>query len=459
MQVSSHELEEQPAVGRGYRLLRGLVRLWFRLVFRRIRLLHAEVLPSSGAAMLAVSHPASFRDALILVAAFERQIHCLLNRKLFRGALRGSLARGLGMIPYEPEGDTWSAAVEATCALLGKGEAVVVFAEPHLVAGGEPAPLTLAASTIALEAESRHSGQLGLAIFPLYLFLPLARPKTKELLLYVEAPIFPQEHLAAGRGDIPAQARMMAATLLASFRENAFRLQPRDIQAFLADLEEVLRLDLKEDWAGRPNWKQKVEGFTLSRFIGAWVEEMNSLNPGRLVALRDYLNSYREERRRWSLRQLEVEAAGKWLGSTLRRVWCWVESSAGLPVAAYGLLNHLLVWVFLFWGGLLAKASGQDQRRTWLLRALVVLGCYAAQVLLCAHWLGRATAGYYVLTLPLTGAYLWRYKWLLQHRTRFLFLSMGLSRQAGKLGRLRKAFLEEFNAARDVYVETLGIPR
>ena len=447
---------ETPTGSLGYRFFRGLTRLWFGFFFRKIRLLRGGAVPASGAVMLVVSHPASFLDALVLVAALERQVRCLLNRDLLRGYLRRRLARWLGMIPYEPEGAARVGTLWGAREALGRREAVVVFAEHQAAKSGESSPVGQAAATLAVEAESQHAGQLHLTVFPVHMYLPVGRSQSSELVIYVSSPLSPKEFLSAGVDDL--SARRFAAALEEALEQNAFRLQPGDLRRFLADLEEVLRADLEEEWAVQPHSKQKADGFTLSEFIVGWMEQLNFLNPGRLVALRDDLDAYREKRRRWALRQAEVESGGAWLQSAALCMWYWLESLVGLPIAVYGLANHLLVWVLLFWGGLLKRESGRDRTLEWLLRAGVVLGCYAAQILLCAHWLGRATAGYYALTLPLSGAFLWRYEWLLRARTRLLFLAARLGRQGEKLRRQRRRFVEELNTARDAYAETLGIP-
>lgn len=406
--------------------------------------------------MLVISHPVSFLDALILVAAFERQVRCLVNRTLSRGPWRRLLAWGLGMIPCEAEDVGRQSALEACCDALAKGRAVAVFAELQVTKAGEPPRLAQAAATAALEAESRHSGQLGLTLFPVHIFLPVVRSQSRELLIHVDAPLFPQEYGSRG-ADLPGRARMLAKALEDAFRHNAFRLPPGGVEQFLSDLEEIFRSDLEEDWTSRPNWKQKVEGFALSQFVAEWVEQLNYLNPGRLVALREFVDAYREARRRWSLRQLEVEQAGTWLKSPWHWLWVGVESAVGLPLAVYGLFNHLLAWLLLFWSGLVKKDAGRSQRVEWLARALVVLGCYAGQTLLGAHWLGRAAAGYYALSLPVSGAYLWRYGGLLRNRTRPLLLAVRVPRQALELRRKRKELLEELNTARDAYAEMLGL--
>ena len=454
---SATDLPDQTlAVSRSYRFVRGLVRIWFDLVFRKIRLLRGDTIPVSGAMILAVSHPASFLDALILVAALERQVRCLLDRNLLRGYWRGRLAQWLGIISHEPEGTGRATALQVAREALAQREAVVVFAEYQAVKSGNLAPVGLAAATLAVEAESQRAGQLGLSLFPVHMFLPVGRSQSSELVIHVDSPLFPKEFLSAGTGDLPV--RRLAAALEEALEENAFRLQPGDLRQFLTDLEEVLRVDLEDEWAARPRSKQKVEGFKLSEFVAEWIEQLNFLNPGRLVALRDDLDAYREERRRWSLRQAEIEAGGTWLQSPVRCIWYWLESVVGLPIAAYGLVNHLLAGVLLFWAGLLKKESERDRTLEWVLRALIVVGCYAAQVFLCAYWLGRATAGYYALTLPLSGAFLWRYEWLLWARTRLLILAARLRQEAQKLRRQRKRFVEDLNQARDAYAETLGIP-
>jgi 1-acyl-sn-glycerol-3-phosphate acyltransferase len=449
--------ETASAVPLGYRFFRRLVRIWFSLLSCKIRLLRGEALPTSGAALLVVSHPASFRHALVLVAAFERQVHCLLSAELFGGFLRGWLARRLGMIRYQPGDGRYASALGAVCEVLGGRGAVAVFAEQRAGKDADGRLVGLPASTLALEAESRHSRQVGLSLYPVHLLPPLRRQQSGEALIYVGSPLVANDYFAYGSGEVPA--RTLAGDLEQALRENAFGLRESEVQQFLADLEEVLLTDLEEDWAARANWKQQVNGFRLSEYVVEWAEQANFLHPGWIVALREDLERYREQRRRWSLGKLEVEAAGAWLASSARRGWYWLESVVGFPLACYGLINHLLVWVLLFWAGLLKKESERDRTVEWLMRALVVVGCYSAQVILCADSFGRAAAGYYALTLPLSGAYLWRYEWLLRARTRFLWLRARLPRQAEKMRRARRRLVEELNAARDAMAEALGVSR
>jgi hypothetical protein len=241
-------------------------------------------------------------------------------------------------------------------------------------------------------------------------------------------------------------------------QENSFRLQPADLAEFLGDLEQALRDDFQEERVSHPAREQKQDGFELSRFVVEWAEQMNYLHPGLLVSLRESLQAWREARRLGSLHRLEVEGAGAWLDWPVGRGIVWLESVAGFAVASYGLLNHLLAIALLYLTGLLKKESDRDRIMEWLARGLVVLGCYAVEVFLVARFWGRRGAGYYAPSLPLSGLYLWRYAWLLRHRTRFAFLSLNLSAKAAKTKRLRKDLLHEINVALDHRAEELGLP-
>ncbi len=439
--------ESKPPVESGYRLLRALLRIWFALFFRKIRLLE-EGFPATGAAVLVINHPAGLLDALILVAAFERQLHCVIEEKLVQGPVRGFLAQGLGMVPYGADEKGWRSAAESCYRLLSRESAVVVFAEPTTTKAAEPSRLAVNVANLVFEAES---GQLGpITVFPVHLLLPVSPSRSTELLIYVDAPLVTRDHTWKGEGVSSDLALPLAAALDKVCQHNAFRLQPESFEQFLSDLEEVLERDLAEEWSGRPNWKQTVEGFQLSRLIGAAADQMNNLHPGRLLALWELLDAYRESLRVRSLRQLETEASG-WLKSSLPRAVTWLEVLLGAPVAAYGLLNHAVVLLLLGTTGLLKRRATRSLALEWTARGLIVLSCYVGQIALCAHLLGRAAAGYYAVSLPISAVYIWRYSWLLRHRGRLAYFAASLPAQAAKVRRFRKQLLMELNAARDKF--------
>jgi len=402
-------------------------------------------------ALLVVSHPESFLDALILVAALERHVRCLVRAGLIRGLLQSLLARGLGVISFPPENR--QAVVEKCAALLAEKVALVTFVEP------DPAPAAGGnAASLAVEAELRQAGGLGLKLFPVHLFLPVGHTHTRELLIDIDQPEMVDDYISSAdsSGNDPEQA--LGRRLKERCQENSFRLQPADLAVFLGDLEQVLRHDLEEELRSQPAQKQKLEGFELSRFVIQWAEQMNYLHPGLLVSLWESLEAWVEARRLGALHRLEVEGATAWLKGPLGRSVVVLETVAGFALGVYGLLNHLPALLLLYLTGLLNRQKVRDPITAWLERLLVILASYGVQAFLVAHFWGRRAAGLYVPTLPLSALYLWRYAWLLRHHTRIAFLSFNRAAEVARAVRLRKVFLHEINQALELHAEMLGLP-
>jgi hypothetical protein len=193
-----------------------------------------------------------------------------------------------------------------------------------------------------------------------------------------------------------------------------FALENGAFAEFLLDLEHALKERLQEQWQGRPAWTQKVDGFRLSSCAAESLRRLNRDAPGSLVALRQLCESTNETRRQRSLADLRAALGGKRL-SFSKRFLGWMESIVGLSLACYGLLNHLTAAFVLYVTGLM-KRGWETKPETWVARGVLVLGCYGAQIAVVGHILGRAAGGYYALTLPVSGAYLIRYGWLLRRR-------------------------------------------
>lgn len=397
-----------PAV---YRLLRACLRAGLALSRRPVRVLGAGCLPDA-AAILQVHRRARFREALTLVAALERPIVCLMNRRVLRG-WRSLLGSALAMIPYDREPAAWHAALRACTGALGLGGAIAVFAGDGARSAAPPSD----AGALGLARDAWVAAFPGRAplVAPVRLFWPAER--AQEVMIHLGEP---------GSLEAPADdpSRVAAARRLADGPDpNVCALQPAVLQRLSADVERALRDRLEAEWAARPGRKQKVEGFRLSPLAARTFGRINRSEPEVLVALQQRSDADREARRRWSLANLRAEHGRKQL-SPLQRLAGWTESVLGLPVAGYGALNHLVAGPLLL---VLGRWRGRNEPGSpgpWIARAVVVLACYTGQIVLVDRILGRAAAGYYALTLPVSGIYLWRYGWLLRRRTRILLLGI-----------------------------------
>jgi len=367
----------------------------------------------------------------------------------------------MGIILYEGERLTSEATLRQAIDLLASGGALVVFADQSAAGQGAPGASASTAAALVWRAEAQHLGRC-VMVHPVHLFLPESTAQSRETLIYVDSVMVRPEgrpEALSQDGDTPA----FGAALESRFQENAFQLRPADLEYFFADLEEVMRTGLQEDWASRPDCKQDAEGFVLSRLVTEWAKQTNYLNPVRLVTLRKSLDDYRRLQRQCALRELEVEEADSRLGSGWRRTIVWFETLLGLPIALYGLLNHLVICLVICLALFLAGSFKRDNPRArtteWTLRGAVTLGFYAIQILLVAHWRGRAAAGYYAPTLPVSGAYLWRYARLIQPQTRLRFISLTIPALKRKIQRQRHALLERLDQTLKSYEERTSVPR
>ncbi|MGH9378476.1 MAG: lysophospholipid acyltransferase family protein [Terriglobia bacterium] len=441
-----------------YTFVRGGLRLWFGLIFRRLRVLREDSLPSSGPALLVVNHPPGLVETLILVAALKRQVHCLLDQALLTGPLERLAAKSLGVIPYEFQGEDWPAVLESVCRIFSREGTVLIFVRlPAAAAGATTRGFAPEAAEVALEAEAYLAREVPLPIFPVHPFLP-AHPSTAgELLIHVDHSLSAPDAPWRAEEDLDKGIRMLDEKIEKACSESPFRLQPEQVEQFIAGLETVMREDFSESWSRRVNWKQKVEDFDLSPFLVKLTHQLNYGHPGRLAALNEALRNYEERKRRAALGALKAETAGAWRANRWRRLAVWIETVAGFPIAAYGLLNLLAAWFVLRVAALMKNGLWVATPKEWATRVVIVLVCYAGQVGLAAHFLPRAEAGYYAPSLLLSGAYLLRYLWLLEHRTSALAGAMGGHSRAARLRRLRKALIDELKLDQDRYVSAWKI--
>ncbi len=438
-------MENGPVTSPRHSVCNGFIRSWLALTGREVRLLQAGDVTTERPALFAISHPPVFLHALVLTTAIDPPIRCLLPSNLARGPLGQFIARCMGIILYEGDQPNSEAILQEAIEVLAGGGGLAVFADPTANESPEPGALTSTAAMLAWRSEAEHPGQR-LAVHPVHLFLPESAMQSREILIYVDSPLAVPE----GESTPPSSGGEMqsfAETLESRFRENAFQLRPADLEYFLTDLEDILRTDLQEDWASRPEWKQDTDGFVLSRLLMDWAKQTNYLDPGRLVALRQSVEDYRRVERRCALRELQVHETGSLADPGWRRVLYWLEALLGLPLALYGLVNHLVIGLVLFLAGSFKPNNSRARSKEWTLRGALILGIYIIQIYLVAHWLGRAAAGYYAPSLPVAGAYLWRYWRLVRPQIGLLFISLTIPRLTRKVKRLRHDLLEGVDRA------------
>ena len=342
------------------------------------------------------------------------------------------LASALNLMSCGPEPRAWHSSLRVCTKVLASGGTV-------LIESGQPS-CDRANTAFALACDawaSAFPGKLPV-VLPIQIFYPAAR--RRDTMVHVGGKLSPdRQRDHPGNGAGPQSSR----TLQEACCNCVFALDDGVLAELRGDLEQALRDRLTEQWQTRRAWNQNASGFRLSLCAAESLSKINREEPATLVAFRDLSESSREARRQWSLARFRAELGRKQL-SFLRRFWGWTESAAGLPVACYGLLNHLTAAILLRVCGL-TRRDQSSKREPWLARTLVVLSCYAGQIALVNGLAGRAAAGYYALTLPASGSYLLRYRWLLRKRTGVLLMQMRLASLRRLETATRKKFFEHLD--------------
>jgi hypothetical protein len=436
-------MESALEVSRPHGFCGWLIRCWFALRRRKIRLLKAGAVAPAAGMLFAVGHPPALAPALALAAAVGVPLTCLLPRRVVRSGLARFLVRRLGFILYDDGQPPAEATLSEAAAVLASGRALAVFADQN-APSASLGPATTAA-TVASRAQAPAGSQRP-EVHPVHLYLPQSGSSSREILIYVDSAVpFPAAETMPSATEAPTPA--LARAIEARFQENAFQLQAADLEYFLSDLEEILRTALEEDWAARPDWKQDTDGFALSRLVTEWAKRTNYLHPARLVSLRQWLDDYHRLERRCALREAQVRGAESVSGPVWRRALHWLETLLGFPLAIYGLANHALILAVLFLAGSFQRNNRRARRTEWILRLAVTLSFYILQVFLVGHWRGRAAAGYYAPSLVVSGLYLWRYLELIRPQAGPLFISLFLPALTRQIKRRQQTLLNRLDQA------------
>lgn len=86
-----------------YRIIKIFARLFIPIFCRNIRINNKELLKTKGPVLLAVNHPNSFLDAIILDTLFDEPIYALARGDAFKNKISGAILRSLKMLPVYRE--------------------------------------------------------------------------------------------------------------------------------------------------------------------------------------------------------------------------------------------------------------------------------------------------------------------------------------------------------------------
>lgn len=287
-----------------YRILKLIVSIGIRLYYREIKVKNRRHLHISGPCIIVANHPNTLMDAWVIGYICKQPIHYMAKATLFNSPFRQRILRSLNMIPINRKGEGQVQGVanqdsfEACYRILEEGKTLVIFPEGTSHLERRLRELKTGAARIALEAENRNDGDLGLQIIPLGLNYLQADRFRSGILVNVGAPLEATPYLEEYRKSAGSAAKKMTEQMRIRLEQLLVNSEVKEEEKLTEELHAIFTSKyMRQDERG-------VEGeVKLIRQIRDAIADINVTQPWKLTEIRTLLTQLQ-----WQLNKFEIRA-------------------------------------------------------------------------------------------------------------------------------------------------------
>lgn len=352
----------------------------------------------SGPVLLVVNHPNAMLDPAVVWKTAGREVRFLAKSTLFSRHVMAPLVRRTGAIPVYRRMDegadtsrnteTFAAVAEA----LDTGGCVCVFPEGLTHEHGRIQPLRTGAARMALDALGRG---VQVAIVPVGLNFEQRTTFRSRVTVLYGRPFFADDLADLARQDPPAAARVLTDRIAAALRRLVVEADPK------ADARLVARVD-RLYTAARHAPVDPVTRVQRRRVIARGIDRLRAEDPDRFRALVDRLAAYDSRRRRFGLRDRDLD----WRVSRRASLrFALRELALALVLVPLAGLGFVLFAVPYLVTGYIARRFAEDLSTHASVEAVGGAVIYGLWILFIAGLVARATnwlvAGTTALVLPI----------------------------------------------------------
>jgi 1-acyl-sn-glycerol-3-phosphate acyltransferase len=446
-----------------------IIRTALGFYFSRIERFQVDRVPPHGPLLFVSNHPNSLTDAFVIGASVSRKVHFVATVQVFRFRAVAWLLRHCGVIPINRVQDDRRAmrsvleTFEACWRVFERGEAVAIFPEGITHDDPQLKLVKTGPARMAIEAEHRNGGRLGLLIVPVGLTYSEKERYRSEVLVHFGEPIRVADFLT----DYAERRRECIQQLNSEIesRLQALILHLPELERARV-VEAVKRLYLDRLRLGNLIVQQPTprvaEELLLTQAIADAVEYAYRTSPDRVQRFIRNLDRYELWLKRLRLSD-EAVAEFERLGTTGWRALGWGTIAVlGSPVAIYGLLHRLVPASIVHWSVQRFASVERMKARistTAILSGAVSFGLfYGLLIWACSSLFGWVAALVYGMSLPVTGllglAYFRQGRRLmagLKNSSLMVRLRFGTNR----LLKMRAGLIAEIEEVREQYRRTL----
>ncbi len=431
-----------------YRAVIRFLRIINQLYFVEISSTGREHVPERGPVILAANHPGSILDSIVLATQVHRTINYLARSGLFRFRPLAALFKRLGAVPIYRSHETADSMQrnEVVFAkvheLLDAGGCIGIFPEGRNSPPTRIGPLRKGAARIALSAEARHEGRLGLVVVPVGVNFENRGFLMSAVLLRFGAPIEVSDYLELYRRDPSLALTRMTEDIKHALNQQVLTIEDARLGQLVDELETVFGDELGRRFEGmaasagkapprqRPvkRWLWQMAAWYRRstpessrafqrrmhsrKYIRDVLVEAWQVEPRRVVALRNRLERYKDHLRQTELREALGHAFDEPVKQRLIRLRMTLYSVLMAPFALFGLIHNIVPYM-LARG--LGRLGSDEAVRAFTLFGSGVLA-FAGAYTLIGYGLWQHTelslpqTLFYIAALPPTGFAALRYR-------------------------------------------------
>lgn len=450
-----------------YAAVRLLGRFWIWFFFKAVDVRHPERVPRQGPVLLCVNHPNNLIDSLLVGAVLPRQVHFLATAALFRNRLLARFLAAVGVIPiYRRQDDPDKmeqnvASFEACFTALEQGRLIVIYPEGTTHAEPRVQRIKTGAARIALEAEARHDGRLGLVLIPVGLTFEARKSFRNRVLVAFGEPISLAPYLAHYREDPWKVVDALTTQIQWGMEAQVIHVERIDLADVVREVETLYRDDLvRELREERGIPPKQIDIFRLSRAIVAAVHYFKEHDPDRVERIWQRLQAYKALLAEYRIRDQAVRDRLETAPPRARLARSGL-GLLGLPIFAYGALVNALPYYIPRWLARTLTRKETDYATVRFLSSIILFPLFwGFETWVVWRLTGPRIAALFFLSLPLSGLLAYHYLGglaRLRSRLRFAQLAMTRNHAAARLLAERQQLMAELDQAkRDYLAATAG---